>query len=142
MIGAKNVKGGFVLLSLGLLGGLAMSLYAFEPIVQPPPSFARYDDLPRRLIRLAHISAVMLPLLNVVFGGWIDRIELSRPAKQLASLLLLGGAALLPAALCLQALWPPAGSYHVAGPPVVAFCLGTLQVTIGALRTKFREDVR
>jgi hypothetical protein len=142
MIGAKNVKGGFALLSLGLVGGLAMSLYAFDPLVQPPASMVRYDDLPRRLIRLAHISAVMLPLLNIVMGPWVDRVALSRPAKELASLLLLAGAALLPAALFLEALWPPAGSWHVAGPPVVAFCLGTLQVSFGALRTTFKEDFR
>ncbi|HLY10709.1 MAG TPA: hypothetical protein VKW04_15510 [Planctomycetota bacterium] len=142
MIGAKNVKGGFVLLSLGLAAGLAMSLYAFEPLVQPPASLAHYDDLPRRLIRLAHISAIMLPLLNIVLGPWIDRVTLSRPAKEAASLLLLLGGALVPAALALQAVWAPARAVHVAGLPVVAFCLGVFQLTLGTLRTTLREDLR
>lgn len=142
MIGSKNIKGGFVLLSLGLLAGLAMSLYAFEPILRPPSGLEHYDDLPRRLLRLAHISAIMLPLLNVILGGWIDRLRMSRPAKLCASLLLLVGGALVPATLALQAVWAPARAIHLAGPPVVAFCLGVFQLSIGALRTNFREDLR
>ncbi len=140
MIGAKNVKGGLVLVSLGLLAGLGMSLYAFEPIVRPPASLDDYDDLPRRLLRLAHIAAMALPLMNIVLGGWIDRLNLSRPAKQCASLLLLLGGALVPVALWLQAAWAPARALHLAGGPVVAFCLGVFLVTLGALRTNFRED--
>lgn len=140
MIGAKNVKGGMLLASLGLLGGLGMSLYAFEPIVRPPEALDRYDDLPRRLLRLAHVAAIMLPLMNVVLGGWIDRVALSTSAKRWASGLLLAGAALVPAALALQAVWPPAGALHLAGGPVVAFCLGVFVVTVGALRTDLRED--
>jgi hypothetical protein len=138
VIGAKNVKGGLVLLSLGLLAGLAMSLYAFEPIVRPPASLDAYDDLPRRLIRLAHISAIMLPLLNVVLGGWIDRLALPRRAREAASQLLLWGGALVPVTLGLQAAWAPARSLHLAGGPVVAFCLGVFLVTLGALRADFR----
>ena len=45
-----------------------MSLYAFQPLVPVPASLMRYDDLPRRLLRLAHIAGVMLPLINVVTG--------------------------------------------------------------------------
>ena len=44
--GSRNLRGGLVLLSIGLAGGLAMSLYAFEPIVRAPASLQHYDDLP------------------------------------------------------------------------------------------------
>jgi hypothetical protein len=142
MIGAKNVKGGLVLLSAGLLLGLGMSLYSFEPLVPPPASLAHYDDLPRRLLRLAHISAIMLPLTNILLGGWIDRIALTDRAKRLASRLLLSGAALAPAALGLQAAWAPARAFHVAGIPILAFCLGVFQITLGALCTRFEEGRR
>lgn len=141
MIGAKNVKGGLVLVSLGLLAGLAMSLYAFEPLVSPPASLAHYDDLPRRLLRLAHIAAIMLPLINVVLGGWIDRLSLSRAQKQVASWLLLLGGALVPVALSAEAAWAPLRSLHLVGVPVVAFCLGVFQVTMGALRTNLKESL-
>ena len=141
MIGAKNVKGGLVMISLGLLAGLAMSLYAFEPIVRPPASLDQYDDLPRRLIRLAHISAIMLPLLNVVLGGWIDRVDLSAGARRCASHLLLWGGALVPVALGLQAVWAPARALHLAGGPVVAFSLGVFLITIGMLRTNLERGI-
>ena len=92
MTGARNVKGGLVLLSLGLAAGLAMSLYAFAPLVPVPPALAHYDDLPRRLIRLGHIAAIMLPLINIAVGPWLDRLDLSSAARAAASWLLLGGA--------------------------------------------------
>src|SRR2546421_10875538 len=109
MSGARNVKAGLALLALSLVGGLAMSLYAFVPMIRVPASLEHYDDLSRRLLRLAHIAAVMLPLLNIVFGLLIDRLCLSSGAKELTSLLLLaGGIGLSPA--------PAAGGGLGAGP--------------------------
>ncbi len=138
MTGAKNIKWGLALLAFGLAGGLAMSLYAFRPIVAPPPSLDRYDDLPRRLLRLAHIAAIMLPLLNIAIGSWLDRLRLSMTAKRLSSALLLFGAIGLPATLALEACWTPAQSLHVSGVPAVAFCLGIFVTSWGALRTPLR----
>lgn len=135
MIGARNVKGGLILLSVGLLGGLAMSLYAFEPIVQPPGALDQYDDLPRRLLRLAHIAAIMLPVLNIAIGPWLDRLKLSDRARAFASHALLIGAVGVPAGLALQAVWEPARTIHLAGFPVVLFCVGVFVVSFGALRT-------
>jgi hypothetical protein len=132
MIGARNVRGGIVLLAAGLLLGLAMSLYAFVPLVpKVPAGLDAYDDLPRRLLRLGHIAAVMLPVLNIVLGGWLDRLALSRRAKEASSWLLLGGAAGLPLTLVMEALVPPLGRLHVSGPPAVAFCAGAFLAAWG-----------
>ncbi len=141
MIGARNVKGGLVLLGVGLAAGLAMSLYAFQPLVPVPAGLARYDDLPRRLFRLAHIAAVMLPLINVVVGPWLDRLALGDREKRAASALLLAGAAGLPAALAVEALVPPAIALHLSAVPALAFCAGAFTVTAGAWRTDFTRDV-
>ena len=137
-IGARNVKGGLILVSVGLLAGLAMSLYAFQPVVRPPASLDQYDDLPRRLLRLAHIAAIMLPLLNVVLGGWLDRLRLSLAAKRWASWLMLLGAVLVPLALAFEAICAPARPFYPSALPVVAFCAGVLIVSIGALRSDLR----
>ena len=139
MIGAKNVKGGLILLAVGLGAGLAMSLYAFQPLVPVPAGLARYDDLPRRLFRLAHIAAIMLPLINVVIGPWLDRLALGERPKRAASALLLGGAAGLPSALALEALVPPAITLHLSAVPALAFCAGILTVSAGAWRTDFAK---
>ena len=120
MIGARNVKTGLALLALSLVGGLAMSLYAFVPMIRVPASLDDYDDLSRRLFRLAHIAAVMLPLLNIVVGFTLDRLRFSRGWKELTSVLLLAGAVGLPLALAAQGLSPFAREWHIAAPPAVA----------------------
>jgi len=135
MIGARNVKAGLALIALSLVGGLVMSLYAFVPMIPVPTPLEHYDDLARRLLRLAHIAAVMLPLLNVVFGLLLDRLRLSPGVQELSSFLLLAGAVGLPLALGAEALCPLARNWHLAGPPAVAFTLGTVLVALGALRT-------
>ncbi len=141
MTGGRNVRGGLVLLAAGLAAGLAMSLYAFQPLVPVPEALARYDDLPRRLIRLAHIAAIMLPLINVVLGPWIDRLSLPGRARQAASWLLLSGAATLPAALALEAAMPRLLALHLAALPALAFSLGVFLVSAGACRTDFSKEV-
>jgi hypothetical protein len=135
MIGARNVKAGLALIALSLVGGLAMSLYAFVPMVRVPERLLEYDDLARRLLRLAHVAAVLLPLLNIVFGLLLDRLRLSRGVRELSSVLLLAGAVGLPLALGAEALLPAARAWHLAGPPAVAMTLGTALVSLGALRT-------
>ena len=141
MTGARNVKGGLMLLSLGLGAGLAMSLYAFQPLVPVPAALSHYDDLPRRLIRLAHIAAIMLPLINIVLGPWLDRLRLPMRARVAASWLLLAGGATLPAALALEAAVPTAIPLHLSALPAVAFCLGVFLVSAGAYRTNFQQEV-
>ena len=141
MTGARNVRGGLLLLSLGLGAGLAMSLYAFQPLVPVPAPLAHYDDLPRRLIRLGHIAAIMLPLINIVLGPWLDRLNLPGSLKEAASWLLLLGAATLPAALALEAAVPTLIPLHLSAPPALAFCLGAFLVSAGAYRTNFQQEV-
>ncbi|MBI1735327.1 MAG: hypothetical protein HYR51_09140 [Candidatus Rokubacteria bacterium] len=130
--GMRTVRSGLRLLPLGFVAGLAMSLYAFVPMVPVPAALARYDDLPRRLLRLAHIAAIMLPLINVVLGPWIDRVPLSRRGAAWASALLRFGAAGLPVALAIEAFIPPASAWHLAAPPAIAFSLGVLLIGLGA----------
>jgi len=139
LIGARNVKTGLALLALSLVGGLAMSLYAFVPMVRVPEGLTLYDDVPRRLLRLAHVAAVMVPLLNVVCGLLLDRLRLSRTLKELASVLLLAGAVGLPLTLAAQGISPLAREWHVAGPPAIAVTFAAVLVCVGALRTPAEE---
>lgn len=115
---------------LGLLAGLGMSLYAFHPIVKSPWA---YDELPRRLLRLGHIAAVMLPLINIIVGPWIERIRLGPKAQRWASELLLWGAVGLPLALAVEAFFPALRPLHPSGLPAIAFSLGTLIIGRGVL---------
>ena len=141
MIGARNVRGGLVLLSLGLAGGLAMSLYAFEPMVRVPAPLAHYDDLPRRLVRLAHIAAIMLPLINIVLAPWLDRLNLRRALTHTASWLLLLGAAGLPLTLAAEALVPPLIPWRLSAIPAIGFFFGVVLVSTGAWRANLVKEV-
>jgi hypothetical protein len=132
--GARNVRGGIVLLGFGLAAGLAMSLYAFKPLVPVPESLAHYDDLPRRLFRLSHIAAIMLPIINIVLGAWLDRLRLPPAARMLASWLLLTGGIGLPIALALEGLVPPLIDLHLSAAPAIAFCAGVFLAAAAALR--------
>jgi len=132
LIRNANVRAGLVMLPLGLLAGLAMSLYAFHPIVK---AAWVYDDLPRRLLRLGHIAAIMLPLINIIVGPWIDRLPLGDRAKRWASGLLIWGAAGLPLALAAEAFVPALRPLHPSGLPAIAFTAATLLMAAGALRT-------
>ena len=111
-----------------LLAGLAMSLYAFHPILRPPDGLASYDDLPRRLLRLGHIAAVMLPLINIVVGPWVDRLA------PRSGLLLIAGAVGLPLALWAESLVPALRPLHPSGLPALAFTAGTLILAAKAAR--------
>lgn len=130
----RNVRAGLILLPLGLLAGMAMSLYSFDPIVRPPDGLASYDDLPRRLLRLGHIAAVMLPLINIVVGPWVDRLAPKSAAW------LIWGAVGLPIALWLEAVVPALRPLHPSGLPAVAFTLGTLILGIQAWRADFSME--
>ena len=132
--GARNVRGGLIILSAGLLMGIAMSLYAFVPMVEVPAALDRYDDLPRRLLRLAHISAIMLPLINIVLGGWIDRLSMPARRREAASWALLVGAVGVPLALTAEALFPLARTVHLSGVPVAVFCGGVFAISLAAWR--------
>ncbi len=133
-IGSRNIRAGLILLPIGLLAGLAMALYAFVPMVPVPAGLQSYDDLPRRLLRLAHIAAIMLPLINIAIGLCLDRVRLPMGAKQAASWLLIAGAILLPLALALEGIVPALAALHVSALPAIAFTLGTILTGIGAAR--------
>ena len=123
-IGTRNVRAGLMLIAIGLGVGLLMSLYAFVPMLpKVPASFDDYTDLPRRMIRLGHIAAIMLPLLNVLFGLVIDRLELRYKLKNAASWLLIAGAAFSETARTL----------HLTAAPFTAFCIGTFILSWGAV---------
>jgi hypothetical protein len=111
-----------------------MSLYAFVHMVpRVPPGLDQYDYLPRRLVRLAHIAAIMLPLINIVLGGWLDRLALAARTREWVSWGLLLGGAGVPVALLVEAAWAPARALHLSGLPVAAFCSAVFVCGAGAV---------
>lgn len=77
MVGNLLVALGWSFMIVGILMGSIMGLYAFNGPVKAPPGHESYAALPRRLIRLAHIAFVALPLISIQYGVHIDATSLS-----------------------------------------------------------------
>jgi hypothetical protein len=104
---ALNRSVSWAMIALSLAAGAVLGLWSFGGPLPAPPGFVRYDDLPRRLVRLAHIAAVMLPILNLLFASSLEKTRWSFPARRRACRWLLLGTVLLPAFLAAAAFWPP-----------------------------------
>jgi amino acid transporter len=83
-IGSLNIHLGWIWMVTGIASGSILGMWAFDGPLPAPPNHKDYNDLPRRLVRLAHIAMFMLPLISIVFGGYINSIPLSDETKQLA----------------------------------------------------------
>ncbi|NUN47830.1 MAG: hypothetical protein HUU15_03250 [Candidatus Brocadiae bacterium] len=87
--GSLNVAAGWTGVAIGLSAALWIGLWAFAGPFEAPAGFEHYDALPRRLLRLAHIAAVMIGVLNVLLGRELPRLDLPRAWKRAASALAL-----------------------------------------------------
>lgn len=83
--GRWNVAVGWTGIAIGLAAALWIGTWAFAGPMPAPRGFEHYDDLPRRLLRLAHIAAVAIGALNVLLGRELPRLALSRRWASIAS---------------------------------------------------------
>ena len=84
--GKLNVAFGWIWMVLGILSGSLLSCWAFDGPFPTPKNHEDYNNLPRRLVRLAHIAFFMLPLICVVYGMHIDQAILSDNLKYIGSI--------------------------------------------------------
>ena len=78
MTGDVLIALGWSFMIVGILMGAIMGMYAFNGPLKPPPGHEAYSALPRRLIRLAHIAFVALPLICIQYGVHIESASLSQ----------------------------------------------------------------
>lgn len=84
--GQMNIHAGWIFISLGITTGAILGMWSFDGPLPAPNGHKNYADLPRRLNRLAHIACFMLPLINIIYGQYIDESGLSDSLKFLGSL--------------------------------------------------------
>lgn len=106
--GRANVRWAWWMIGIGMAAGGLMGLWSFGGPLPPPRGFEAFDDLPRRLLRLAHVASIALPVLNLLYVPWIGRTRLHPRVRGAGCRLLLAGTVLLPALLALAAWVPPA----------------------------------
>lgn len=85
LFGTANIFAGWLTMVLGILSGATIGLWAFAGPFPTPPGHKNYGDLPRRMVRLGHIALIALPLINIVYGQFIDQIPVSDLLKYYGS---------------------------------------------------------
>lgn len=71
-----NAAVGWTGIAVGLVAALWIGTWAFAGPMPAPAGFESYDALPRRLLRLAHIAAVAIGVLNVLLGRELPSLAL------------------------------------------------------------------
>lgn len=104
--GQLNIVFGWIWMNMGFITGLLMGLKAeqfglnFHKV--GPEWLEGYSSVPRRLIRLGHVAFIMLPVLNILFGQYIDATPLTAQWKQIGSYAMIFGGIGVPV-LCFAA---------------------------------------
>ena len=106
-IGRANVQVAWWMIGGSMAVGAVLGLWSFGGPVPPPPGFRAFDDLPRRLVRLGHIAAIALPVLNLLYVPWMARSRWGGSTRRAGCRLLLFGTVSLPSFLMLAAFWDP-----------------------------------
>jgi len=89
-----------------MISGAVLGLWSFGGPVPAPPGFGHYAELPRRLLRLAHIALIALPMINLEYVRWSS--ELDSPLCARGGRWMLFACISLPLLLASSAIWPPA----------------------------------
>lgn len=108
-----NLAAGWIAVTLGALWGVALGAGFHRD-----DWLGGYDAWPRRLLRLGHTSFFGLGGLNIAAALTAQAWSLDGPSMRLASILLLGALAMMPAACLLVAFRRRA--LAVFGAPVLA----------------------
>ena len=100
---------------LGATSGLVIGLWSFGGPLPEPAWIGGYGDLPRRLIRLAHIALFALGMINLMLARQQAGLDLPSPTRRLALTAMNLGNLLMPA-LLVATVFLPAAKYLLALP--------------------------
>lgn len=137
-IGHRNVVWGWTFMAMGVITGSILSAWSFGGPFGAPSGFHDYGDLPRRMVRLAHIALFMLPIINIQIGKDLDRIDVPERWKQIASW---GGVISIisvPGGLALGAL-VTLNLKYLSAPGVTGLLVALLIMGFGTLRRERRH---
>ncbi|MCC8376099.1 MULTISPECIES: CorA family divalent cation transporter [Photorhabdus] len=71
---------------VGIMMGGLIGMYAFKGPFRAPKGHESYTDLNRRMLRLAHIAFIMLPLISILYGMNIDDLQVPYIYKYYATI--------------------------------------------------------
>jgi hypothetical protein len=121
---------GWTWIALAMVSGLILGSFAFGGPLPAPKRFADYAGLPRRLLRLSHISLLALGALNLLYAR--EAVDLEAGLARRIGGLLLWGSVLLPLTLALGAFIPE--TRLLAGIPAVLLTVGAVSMAFAVGR--------
>ncbi len=132
-VGHINIAFGWSWMCFGFIMGMVMGTrveqFGMNTLDRGPDWLGGYESVPRRLLRLAHVAFIMLPLLNIVFGQHIDAALVSLEWKRVASGSMIFGAIGIPL-LCLAAVFYRPAKV-LLGVPATAVLVANLIIAYG-----------
>jgi hypothetical protein len=132
-IGKINIVFGWVWMNMGFITGLLMGLkaeqFGLNTLREGPTWLDGYGSVPRRLIRLGHVAFIMLPVLNILYGQFIDAAALDLVWKRVGSSAMIAGAVGVPLLCFGAAVYRPLKI--LLGLPASAILLGNLIIAVG-----------
>ena len=131
-VGRANIRVAWWMIGASMAVGAVLGLWSFGGPVAAPPGFRAVDDLPRRLVRLGHIAAIALPVLNLHYVPWMARSRWGAARRRAGCRLLLFGTVGLPTLLMVAAFWDP-GRYLLPI-PVAALIAAVVLLAAGLSR--------
>jgi hypothetical protein len=134
-IGDRNIVWGWVVMILGALSGSILMAWSFDGPFPTPPGMTTYTDLPRRMVRLAHVAFFMLPLINVNIGRDLDNLALSDEWKNRLSWCAIIGMIGIPTGLIMAA----AINIHLkylSVIPVTCLTVALLLMAVGSVKRR------
>lgn len=132
-VGNLNIVFGWVWMNMGFITGMLMGLkaeqFGLNTLKEGPTWLDGYSSVPRRLIRLGHVAFIMLPVLNILFGQYIDGAALDQGWKTFGSYSMIAGAVGIPLLCFGAAFYRPVKI--LLGLPASAILIGNLIIATG-----------
>jgi len=121
---------GWSTMVIGILSGSFLGMFAFAGPFPAPKGWEDYSSLTRRMVRLAHIAFVMLPIITILYGNHIDGAVLSDELKTIGCYLMIFGMFGVPILLILSAVvWHP--FKYLEALPVTGIVMGLCIMAYG-----------
>ena len=124
---------------LGAVSGLAMGLWSFGGPLPEPAWVGGYSELPRRLIRLAHIALFALGMMNLMLARQHAALALPAGATRLALAAMNLGTLLMPTLLFATVALPPM-KYLLAVPALAVTLALAIAATGGWRQWRLRSE--
>ncbi len=103
--GKLNIKFGWIWILLGIISGMFLGMFAFNGPLVLSDKMMDYASLPRRILRLDHISFLALGFLNIAYGVTASILEIKPP--KFLSWLFIWGAIFMSAFLLVTVFYEP-----------------------------------